>query len=323
MLAILFIFFVGILSAANATQDAQPEAPRRRVLIVSIDGLRPDVMLRANAPTLRALMESGSFTCWARTTAVALTLPSHVSMLTGVRPQKHQIEWNRDLATTQPVYPASPTIFELARKAGYSTALVAAKSKFAALDKPGTLDDVWIPPRDSVPDEHAASRAIQIIESKAPQVMFVHFGASDAAGHAKGWGSREQLAAIQRIDAILQKVLDALKARGVLDETLVIVSSDHGGAGKNHGADDDRSRYIPWIASGPGVRRGYDLTRDAELHIRTEDTFATACYWLKIKPPGRIDGTAVRAIFEPADTEESAEKPASQPSAEQTSDAAP
>src|SRR5262245_18128368 len=77
---------------APASQPAGADPTRRRVLIISVDGLRPDVMLRAKAPNLHGLMERGAFTCWAQTTAVAVTLPSHCSMLTGVRPQKHQIE---------------------------------------------------------------------------------------------------------------------------------------------------------------------------------------------------------------------------------------
>src|SRR4051794_27495970 len=73
------------------TQRAQPMKPAtrpvrqiNRALIISVDGLRPDLLARAYAPNIRGLMNAGSFSLWARTTAVAVTLPSHVSMLTGV-----------------------------------------------------------------------------------------------------------------------------------------------------------------------------------------------------------------------------------------------
>src|SRR5262245_2412763 len=145
------------LSFSATPQENPASAPRRRALIISVDGLRPDVMLRADAPRIRKLMAEGSFTCWAQTTAVAVTLPSHVSMLTGVRPQRHQIEWNYDVPLSQPVYPAVPTIFELAHKAGYSTALVAAKAKFDVLNKPGTIDAVWMPEQGGVADEHVVT----------------------------------------------------------------------------------------------------------------------------------------------------------------------
>jgi arylsulfatase A-like enzyme len=292
-------------------QDSSTSAPRRRALIISVDGLRPDVMLRADAPRIRSLIDEGSFTCWAQTTAVAITLPSHVSMLTGVRPQRHQIEWNHDLPLTHAVYPAVPTLFELAHNGGYTTAMVAAKAKFSALNKPGTIDTVWLPQEDAAPDAEVVAHTLVILEEKKPELLFVHLGEVDGVGHAKGWGSPEQLIAIHHVDTAIGQILDALKAKELLDSTLVIVSSDHGGAGRSHGADDVRSRNIPWIARGPGVRHGFDLTRVGDLQVRTEDTFATACAWMSIKVPPGIDGKPVTAIFQDA----------ARKSSEQTNDA--
>lgn len=285
-------------AVAPASQPAS--SPKRRVLIISVDGLRPDIMLRADAPVMKGLMESGAFTCWAQTTAVAVTLPSHVSMLTGFRPQKHQIEWNHDLPLSEDVYPKVPTIFELARKAGYSTALVAGKDKFSILNKPGTIDFVSVTAEPVVPDARVAREALKIIEQNSPEVMFVHFPQVDATGHAKGWGSPEQIKAIAGADKAIGELLDALRKRGTFEATMIIVSADHGGAGITHGADDPRSRHIPWIVVGPGVRKGYDLTRDAQLTVRTEDTCATACRWLGIELPSQADGKPVAEIYPPA-----------------------
>jgi arylsulfatase A-like enzyme len=88
----------------------------------------------------------------------------------------------------------------------------------------------------------------------------------------------------------------------LLDSTVVLVTSDHGGAGRTHGPDDPRSREIPWIIAGPGIRGNLDLTTDADLDIRTEDTFATLCYLLGIDVPQPIDGRPVTQILidEPA-----------------------
>jgi hypothetical protein len=77
------------------------------------------------------------------------------------------------------------------------------------------------------------------------------------------------------------------------------VSADHGGAGKSHGADDPRSRFIPWIAVGPGVCANVDLTIHANLAVRTEDTFATAAYVLGITTSKPVDGKPVMEIFCP------------------------
>src|SRR4051812_25097984 len=77
-----------------------------RVLIISIDGLPPDVLLRANAPNLGSLMAAGSFSLFARTIPYAYTLPAHVSMLTGASPEKHGVTWNDYIEQS---YPSVPT----------------------------------------------------------------------------------------------------------------------------------------------------------------------------------------------------------------------
>jgi predicted AlkP superfamily pyrophosphatase or phosphodiesterase len=308
--------------ATTQSLPGRPIAAIDHVLIISIDGCRPDLLLRADTPVVHRLMRQGSFTFWAKTTAVAVTLPSHVSMLTGCTPSKHFIEWNRDLPLSQPVYPNVPTIFELAHQAGYSTAMAAGKNKFQVLNKPGTLDWVWIspivPPMDATTDPTApattdaevAEHAVDIIQAHKPQVMFVHLPSVDVVGHRDGWATDQQIAAIEQADAAIGKVLDAWRATGIMDHTLLIVTSDHGGAGKTHGPDDPRSRYVPWIVVGPTVRPNFDLTTIAPLEVQTYDTFATACWVLGLHPNPTIDGKPIREIFQQQELMEAAPTPA-------------
>jgi predicted AlkP superfamily pyrophosphatase or phosphodiesterase len=296
------VFFLLALSPAPAVQIPPTPAPvsaatrptSNRVLIISVDGLRPDLLLRAQAPNLRRLLDESSFTLWARTTAQSITLPSHTSMLTGVTPNVHQVFWNQDLPFSEPVYPAVPTLFELAHNAGYSTALIAGKSKFQHLAKPGTLDEVRITASD---DDTVSKDALEVFRKRRPEVMFVHFPGTDNVGHAKGWGSPEQLVAVANADRHIGLILAELDAAGLDESTYIIISADHGGAGLNHGPDDPRSRTIPWIFRGPGVRKGYDLARVAALNVNTEDTFATACHVLKIPLPPKTEGRPVLPAF--------------------------
>src|SRR5258708_26304566 len=88
----------------HAGPATAPTTAPARVLIVSIDGCRPDMLLRANTPNVHQLMKEGAFSFWARTTPLAITLPSHTSMLTGVIPRNHGVEWNKDLPLSHPVY---------------------------------------------------------------------------------------------------------------------------------------------------------------------------------------------------------------------------
>ena len=97
------ILIVLSLCLGTSAQTSRPIPQISKVVIISVDGLRPDLALRGHTPNIHALMNIGSFTLWARTTAESVTLPSHTSMLTGVSPVKHGIQWNSDLPLKHPV----------------------------------------------------------------------------------------------------------------------------------------------------------------------------------------------------------------------------
>ena len=282
---------------------AAPPGPRpveqvKRVLIISIDGLRPDLLLRARTPHLRELFENGTYTFWARTTAASITLPSHVSMLTGVVPEVHAIMWNADLPLAQPVYPSAPTLFELAKKAGYTTALAAGKSKFTFIAKPGTIDWGYYPSTLTCENAEVMTAAVRILRERKPDVMVVHLPSVDNAGHAKGWGAPEMMSAIEQSDECVGELLRTLGELGLRDSAMVLVTADHGGAGRTHGPEDARSRTIPWIVNGPGIRKGFDLTRLPDLDVETYDTFTTTCRMLGIPIERRVRGKFVAPILE-------------------------
>lgn len=296
---------VGLVAGARAQFSAPVVKPVphpipgiERVLIIGIDGLRPDRLLFADAPVIRGLMKQGAYTMWMQTTATANTLPSFTSMLTAVAPAKHGITWNKLLKLQTPEWPVRPTLFEMAHQGGYKTAMVAGKSKFRHLEKPGTIDFVSVPAEDKAADQQVVGEAVRVITEMKPDVLFVHLPGVDAAGHAKGWGSPEQLAAIESADACVGRLLAALDTAGTRSSTLIMLSSDHGGAGLVHGSDDPRCRIIPWIVVGPGVKQGYDLTQSRDLQLRIEDTCATACYVLGLPIMPYFDGTPVTQAFE-------------------------
>lgn len=294
---------LGLLCLTSCDRPPAPKPTVKHVVIVSVDGLRPDIMLRTNTPCMKSLMRAGCYTMWARTTEVSITLPSHVSMLTGVVPERHAIWWNSELDKEYLRYPAVPTIFELAKARGLTTALAVGKGKLETLGKKGALDWAYWP--DGYAQAYqVAEEAGKIIQQHRPQLFFIHFPDVDAAGHGNGWGSRQQIAAVEKCDQAVGMVTSALHHAGIWETTALIVTSDHGGAGYQHGPDDMRSRNIPWIITGPGIRKNIDLTTNNTLVVNTEDTFATASYLLNIPIDEDIDGKAVLQVLEEMKPEE-------------------
>lgn len=283
----IFVLFCGLSATAN----------ENRVIIVSIDGLRPDLALRADMPNLRSLLTKGAYSFWAYTTPAAITLPSHTSMLTGVTIERHGITGNDDEAASKQIIRV-PTIFQLAHQQGISTAIVAGKSKFSIYRIQDSIDHSWI---ESATSDRVAEQAVSLLRQYQPRLMLVHFADVDGLGHRKGWGTQDQIQAIEQVDQALGMILETLQQLGLDSQTTLILSADHGGSGKQHGKDDDRSRFIPWIIVGPDVRAATDLTLFRELKINTYDTFATACHVLNIPIPDGIDGKIIRQAFESTD----------------------
>lgn len=248
---------------------AKPALPPRRVLIISEDGLRPDVLTPELAPRHVELIREGTMATLAETIPESDTLPSHASMLSGVGASAHGLWWNS--YKEKRGYINVPTIFSVAHERGLKTAMIVGKPKLRHIAIPGTVDYFK---RPSYLCGGVARRAAEYFVTSKPDLMFVHFSDPDEFGHSHGWMSREYLRGVRSSDACLATLLGALDASGLADTTLVIVTADHGGHDKRHSSGHPTmiDRQIPWIVRGPGVTRGFKL----EGTVETVDTAATA-----------------------------------------------
>lgn len=274
-----------------AAAPAPAGALARHVVVVSIDGLRPDAIERFGARTLQRLMREGSYTLEARTILPSKTLPSHTSMLTGTEVEEHGVTWNEN-QLEQRGYVRVPTVFATARAQGLHTAAFFSKGKFHHLSVPGTLDHLRVPEGNGRYDaEQTAAHVEEYLAAERPNLTFVHFGEPDRMGHRYSWMSWWYARAVRRTDAALERVLGAADRAFGAGNYSVIVTADHGGHGWIHGTDDARDVTIPWIAWGRGVEQGTVLPAG----VRTLDTAATALWLLGVAE--QVSGEPVRVAF--------------------------
>lgn len=266
----------------------------RNVVVVSIDGLRPDAIATYRPPTLQRLVREGSYTLSATTILPSKTLPSHTSMLTGLPPERHGVFWN-NVATADEEWSGVPNIFGVARRHGYLTAAFFSKAKFQPLQLRGTLDYAQAPGGwfGRWSSERTVNDVTRYLGSEQPNVLFVHMTDPDAAGHRAGWMSPEYGRAVLAADAALARLL-TLAERSYASGFSLIVTADHGGHGNNHGSSDPQDVMIPWIAWGRGVRPG----ALAQVSIQTMDTAATVLWLLGVPKPIDWAGEPVRQAFD-------------------------
>lgn len=263
------------------------------VIVISIDGLRADAIEKAGATTLQRLMREGAHSLEARTILPSITLPSHTSMLTGATPEMHGVLWNDDRLEEIGVID-TPTIFGVARGAGYVTAAFFSKPKFKHLMAAGTLDYGQAPEGSGRWYAGYTAKSVELyLQQREPNLLFVHFGEPDYAGHTLGWGGAVYRWAVRRADGAVERVLRQADRTFGEGEYTVIVTADHGGHGRTHGTDAYEDVTIPWIAWGKGIRAGTELPRG----IRTYDTAATALALLGLELPVEHAGRSVRSAY--------------------------
>ena len=266
----------------------------RNVVLVSIDGLRPDAIEHFAAVTLQRLIREGSYSSTARTILPSTTLPSHTSMLSGEPPEAHGVVWNNVVTAKEGVIEAS-TIFSVARAHGYRTAAFFSKAKFGPLQRPGTLDysqapGGWFGRWSSV---RTMGDVRSYLEKERPNLLFVHLSDPDRAGHSAGWMSEAYGQAVRDADTAVGDLVRTANAAYGAGNYALLVTADHGGHGHNHGSSDPRDVTIPWIAWGQGVSAG--LLQG--VPIQTFDTAPTVLWLLGVEEPDAWDGTPVTQAF--------------------------
>ena len=267
--------------------SSTPRPRSERVLIVSLDGLRPDALDPNRTPTILALGEAGAFTLTAQTIHPSVTLPAHGAMLSGYDVERHGLTWNDYIPDNG--FILTPTLFSLAHDAGLHTEMVVSKEKLVHIASPGSVDEfTYVPGGDFAVAEQAG-----IAIADGFDVLFVHFPGPDTAGHQDGWMSPTYLGTVAHSDEAVARILAALESAGLREGTLILLTSDHGGHGEVHGSSLPEDVTIPWIVAGPGVVPGTRLTSPITVY----DTAATALWALGLTPPAGINGRPVEEAF--------------------------
>lgn len=293
-----------------------PAVPRV-VLLVTIDTCRADPLGcyggSVATPTLDGLAEDGALFLRAGAPA-PITLPSHLSILTGLYPDRHTVRDNGE----GPLPPEAETIAETLRAAGWSTGAFLSAAplhgSFGADQGFDRYDDDFL----SVPDggnvmarlDHdqrvagdVTSLALAWIREAsaggAPCFAWVHYfdphsPYTPPAPFATGDPLADYGGEIAYVDRELARLIGA-----VGDDALIVVVGDHG---ESLGQHDELTHgfftyeatlRVPWIVRGAGVPAG----RRVETPVSIVDVTPTILDLLGIAAPAGLDGASARPLF--------------------------
>jgi len=277
-LIIIFSFQTGYLYAKSA-------------VIITIDGLRPDAITAKNSPNLFKLIKSSSYTLKARTVYPSITIPSHVSLLTGLDVKNHNIRFNK-WDSDQPRF-NKPTIFTMMDSSNLSYSFICGKKKLLFLlsdikDNTVICYDVDEDKKDI--EMKIARDFINDFKTRKPPLSFVHFPQPDRSGHSFGWMSGEYIRSLHTVDNQIGIIIENL---GKMKDLLIIVTADHGGHAKTHGTHADVDMTIPWIAYGDKIKKDHKIQKQVIIY----DTAPTVLEFLNLKIPDGLDGSPVDEIF--------------------------
>jgi ectonucleotide pyrophosphatase/phosphodiesterase family member 5 len=236
--------------AARADEDAV------RVYVIVVDGLRPDQL--SLMPTVAELAAEGTYWPEARAQMLAETTPNHISMLTGMRVDRHGMPGNavpglEDRVSDDRRYLRADTVFTLAARQGPELVTAAATSKdyiveTSKADRTGDGEEdatatndpaLSIPGSDAAPDTEVGADALRLSRELDPDFLFVNLGDVDRAGHVDASGGlfagtpidgtqpAFQAAALSNADLQVRQLVEELRSSGRWERTVFLVTADH------------------------------------------------------------------------------------------------
>lgn len=265
---------------------------KKKVLIIGLDGCRPDALLAGNTPNLKRLADEGIFSWNAQSEIRTISGPAWTSLLTGVHSEKHRV-YDNNFKFRNKSY---KTIYSILKEMDPNLRVVAHSHWKPIITK--IFEKGLLKSKSSGKDLKMTQNLIKDINSNIGDLYFIQFDDIDAAGHKYGYSvkSKKYVECIEERDKMVGEIMIAVNDHCNNEDWLVCVVSDHGGSGHGHGKpilDDLTIIFIIW---GKSIKnRGEILTNDDE-RVEIVDIVPSIAKFLGIQPQSDWDGKN-RVIF--------------------------
>ena len=225
-----------------------------KVILILVDGMRPDGLLACGHPFVRTLLSKSTYALDAQTVMPSVTLPCHMSLFHSVDPQRHGIITNTYMPQVRPI---SGLVDQLDMY-GKKCAMFITWENLRDLSRPEHLHQLLCINlhKTQNADRQITDAAIPYIKTQEPDFLFLYLGDTDeAGGHDTGWMSETYLQVVNKAVSCIEDVYNHLPEGYTL-----IVCADHGGHDRTHGQDIPEDMTIPVLFCGERFEKNAQLT---------------------------------------------------------------
>ena len=274
----------------------------KHVVFIGVDGWSAVSFSKGGYPYIRSLMNEASWTLDKRCVFPTASAINWMSIFSGVSPEYHgYVRWDSRRPDITPAWTDErgevPTIFRLERNAHpESDILVTFQWDVirSLIDSTAVTTCIQFPQTEEG-DWEEAKWAADYLKTNKPKFSFIYFGSLDATGHKYGWESEEYLSYSEHFDDIVKLLNDAVCEAGIEDDTVFIMTSDHGGHGRHHSTEYvDETLQTPFFIWGKGIRKGHHI----EAPSVEMDVTATLAKLLGVEPIKHWTCRPIDEVFE-------------------------
>ena len=224
-----------------------------KVVLVLVDGMRPDGVMKCGHEYVKTLMSLSTWSLSAQTVMPSVTLPCHMSLFHSVDPDRHGVTTNTYVPQVRPV----EGLFDRLDKFEKKCAFFNTWEELRDLSRPDHLHTYMCinQHKQEDTDTKITEIAIDYIKREDPDFTFVYLGETDeVGGHSKGWMSETYLGCVNKAFTCIQRIHESLPE----NYTLIVVA-DHGGHDRSHGSDLPEDMTIPVLISGPEFEKNKEI----------------------------------------------------------------
>lgn len=266
----------------------------KKVLLIGIDGCRPDQLNEANPPNMEKLISTGFYNDKAQTIPPTISSPGWASMFTSVWHEQTAVvnnDFNRQVSQFQNFPPFFRRIKEV-----IPNIITASITDWDPIKTYMNANVDISTAYDKVEDVVETAKKIITGENFNPDVdiCYIHLDNVDHAGHEHGYTSRQYREAITMADAYIGEIIAAVRSRENFDkeEWLIIISTDHGGIDHGHGGSSPEETTIFFIINNlknPVPNK----PAHSKLYIIDVPPTIASFFGIQVKPEWKWEGNTI------------------------------